>query len=84
LSVTTETSFYSPQYNGKAYWYFTDGKSFGFAPTNVINQNSADITDQSSNLRLSWHLTGTSGGYRIGNVVGLNSDTTYLKKIYLN
>jgi hypothetical protein len=84
LSVTTETTLNSPQFYGRAYWYFTNGQSFGFAPTNVINQGNADVYDQSSNLRLSWHLDGVSGGWRIGNVITLNSDTTYIKKIYLN
>jgi hypothetical protein len=84
LSVTTETTLNSPQFYGRAYWYFTNGLSFGFAPTNVIYQGSADTTDQSSNLRLSWHLDGVSGGWRLGNAINLSGDTTYLKKIYLN
>jgi hypothetical protein len=82
--VTTETILNQPQYYGGAYWYFTDGYSFGFAPIFTITQNTADTFDQSSNLRLSWHLDGSSGGWRLGFITSLNGDTDYYKKIYLN
>ena len=84
LNVTTETILNQPQFYGGAYWYFTDGYSFGFAPNFTINQSSADSFDQSSNLRLSWHLVRSNGGWRLGNITYLNDDTNYYKKIYLN
>ena len=84
LSVTTETTVNNPRFYGRAYWYFTNGISFGFAPTYVIDQNRADVTDLNSNLRLSWHLDGLNGGWRLGCLTDLYSETTYLKKIYLN
>ena len=84
LNATTQTILNQPQYYGGAYWYFTDGKSFGFAPNFTINQTSADSFDQSSNLRLSWHLDGSNGGWRLGNITYLNADTYFYKKMYLN
>ena len=82
LNATTQTIRNQPQYNGGAYWYFTDGKSFGFAPKFTIDQSSADFFDHSSNLRLSWHLTGADG-WRLGDAIWLANET-YYKKIYLN
>ncbi len=84
LNATTQTIRNQPKYNGGAYWYFTDGKSFGFSPNFTIDQNIADVNDQSSNLKLSWHLDGSNGGERLGNITNLNRDTNYYKKIYLN
>jgi hypothetical protein len=84
LNVTTDTIINQPRLSEGTYWYLTDGQSFGFAPNSQISQTSADTTDQSSNLRLSWHLVVANGGWRLGNITYLNDDTTYYKKMYLN
>ena len=72
--VFTETVLNTPQLLNEAYWYLTlntflDGfGSIGFAPTEDIDQASADIEDDSDPLRLSWHLDGVNGGYRLGGI----------------
>ena len=82
LNATHQTILNEPAYYRGAYWYFTDGLSFGFSPNYTINQYSADYFDHSSNLRLSWHLQG-SDGWRLGNALWLSNETFY-KKINLN
>jgi hypothetical protein len=62
----TQTNLNQPQYYDAAYWYFTDNKSFGFAPSSSIYQNIADTFDTGSNKRLSWHLDKINGGWRLG------------------
>ncbi|RNA24927.1 kinesin kif17 [Brachionus plicatilis] len=80
-AVLTPTTISSPVFVGSAYWYLTDGKSFGFAPDSTINQGSADSHDISSPYRLSWHLTG-SGGWRLGNLTNL-PDNVYKKYVLI-
>jgi hypothetical protein len=76
--VFTETVINTPQLLNGAYWYYTlsttwpDQGSIGFAPTNSINQNSADFGNWTDPLRLSWHLVEGQGGYRLGDI---NRDT---------
>ncbi len=76
--VFTETVINTPQLLNGAYWYYTlsttdpEQGSIGFAPTNSINQNSADYGNWTDPLRLSWHLMEGSGGYRLGDI---NRDT---------
>jgi hypothetical protein len=82
LSVTTQTTLDQPNLVGQAYWYFTSNYSFGFAPTNEIDQFDGDVFDKNSNLRVSWHLD-TRGGYRLGNIMSLNSNTNHYKKVFL-
>ena len=84
LSVTKQTVLNQPKFIGAAFWYFTDSKSFGFSPTSTIKQNIADDYDQESNLRVSWHLDVKDGGWRLGDLVRLNNDTNYYKKIFIN
>lgn len=49
------------------YWYFTPNQSFGFSPSPIIQQDSADIYDDNiDNQRVSWHLDQGVGGYRLG------------------
>jgi hypothetical protein len=80
--VLTTTVVNTPHlYNG-VYWYFTDGTSFGFSLNPSVSQSSGDTGSTDPYYRLSWHLDGSSGGYRAGNVLGLNGDTTYSKVIY--
>jgi hypothetical protein len=80
----TQTNLNQPQYYDSAYWYFTQGKSFGYAPNSTITQNSADSFDNGSNKRLSWHLDQNFGGWRLGDLTSLNSDKNYYKIIYIN
>ena len=85
--VFTQTVQNTPQLINGTYWYYTlgisitdVGGSIGFAPTPSINQNAADIEE--GGQRLSWHVTGTEGGYRIGTITGLNDATDYLKQVW--
>ena len=80
--VFTETVINTPQLINGTYWYNTPNQSIGFAPTGTISQSSADITDYSSGLRLSWHLHPTVGGWRLGSATGLNDSTVYLKQVW--
>jgi hypothetical protein len=73
LDILTTTPLIQPRLVNGAWWYFTPGRSFGFAPNSNIFQGSADHIDcgnaphtncKDSN-RLSWHLN-DMGGYRLG------------------
>ena len=76
--VFTETEINTPQLLNGAYWYLTldthpdpgfEIGSIGFAPAGaVIDQDSADVEDNSDPLRLSWHLDAVIGGYRLGGI----------------
>jgi len=85
--VFTETVINTPQLLNGAYWYYTlvtthpTHGSIGFAPTNIINQNSADYGTEGEQ-RLSWHLIANIGGYRIGNDTSLNNSSAYLKQVW--
>jgi len=79
-AVFTETVRNTPQLLNGTYWYNTPTWSIGFAPTNVINQSSADFG--TTGLRLSWHLHPSTGGYRLGDILDLNSSTAYLKQVW--
>lgn len=59
------------------FWYFVDGKAFGFAESKHIQLSSADTVEGAD--RLSWHLTGSSG-WRSGNSSSINKD--WYKLIY--
>ena len=73
LDILTTTELNKPRLVNGAWWYFTPGKSFGFAPSSSITQSSADIFDCDASLsckdsnRLSWHLD-IRTGWRIGNI----------------
>ena len=95
--VFTETVLNTPQLINGTYWYNTPNQSIGFAPTNVIDQNLADISEAngwrisptnntsysspSSPLRLSWHQYSNDGGWRLGDLIALRS-TAYLKQVW--
>lgn len=86
-AVFAETGNNVTTKNNETYWYFNSGKSIGFAPSSVITQSSADTTDYSSLYRMSWHAgyCGAGllcGGWRVGNLTGLNSDNNYVRAIY--
>jgi hypothetical protein len=80
--VFAETVINTPQLINGTYWYYTQNNSIGFSPTNIITQNPADNTDQSSPLRLSWHLLTNEGGWRLGATTWLNGSTDYLKQVW--
>ena len=96
VQVFTETVKNTPQLLNGTYWYYTLNTSqargqnlgsIGFAPTSSIDQNSADISNGSDPLRLSWHLHEAdpgwlvNGGYRLGSLA-LNESTDYLKQVW--
>ena len=74
--VFTETATNTPQLLNGTYWYNTSTLSIGFAPTSIIDQFQADVSEAngwrisptdntnysspSSPLRLSWHLVNDS------------------------
>ena len=69
----------------------TSNYSFGFSD-NKIEQFYADKSDCKieTNLfnctdenKLSWHLTGINGGWRIGSICNLNTSPKYQKYIFL-
>jgi hypothetical protein len=80
--VFTETVINTPQLINGTYWYYTQNKSIGFSPTNIITQSPADSTDMSSPLRLSWHLLTSDGGWRLGATTWLNDSTAYLQQVW--
>jgi len=82
-SILTQTDLNTPRLINGAYWYFTDKKSFGFADSSIISQSSCDTYGPYDNLRLCWHLSNGAGGYRIGQISGLTSDTTYRKLMFV-
>ena len=93
--VFTETVRNTPQLLNGTYWYYTldtlpdiraNLGSIGFAPTGVINQSTADTSNASDPLRLSWHLHENAvdlvdGGYRLGTLT-LNFSSDYLKQVW--
>jgi hypothetical protein len=61
-------------------WYFRTGYSMGFAATSqTLNLNQCDYNN-SGWQRFCTHLT-VDGGYRIGDIIGLNNSTAY-ERIY--
>jgi uncharacterized coiled-coil protein SlyX len=87
--VFSQTGYNETVENNGTYWYLNPTQSMGFAPTASIYQSSADTSDMSDPLRMSWHL-GTwcnpepsiCGGWRVGATVGLNSSTDYERAIW--
>eukprot|EP01041_Mallomonas_annulata_P005303 gene5303-10610_t len=79
FNSTGSTSLAFP-FNG-AYWYYYPTYSFGFSPSQTINLRRADILTSDCNLRLSWHLDLSYGGYRAGCNTDLYS-TSWRKVIY--
>jgi hypothetical protein len=61
-------------------WYYRTGYSMGFAdPSQALNLSSCDFNNTGWQ-RFCVHLA-SNGGYRIGDIVGLNSSTAY-ERIY--
>jgi len=83
LNVTTENSLFNPTFYGEAaYWYFTNGKSFGFVPIDTISQRYYAFDIRELNSRILWDLNGVSVS-GLGNATWLAYET-FFKKIYLN
>ena len=78
--VLKRTKMIEPHEHNDVWWYFTDGVSFGFAPDGVIKQQQADTHNHRDNKRLSWHLGGSSGGYRAGNE---KSSSSFVKCLWV-
>jgi hypothetical protein len=83
LRVLAVTELNKPNYVGSAYWYYTPKKSFGFAPTSSINQISCDYYDLDNKLKLCWHTNYSKGGWRLGNIVDLDSNSVYSKYVFV-
>ena len=87
--VFSQTGYNETVENNGTYWYLNPTQSMGFAPTASIYQSSADTSEMSDPLRMSWHL-GTwcnpepsiCGGWRVGATLGLNSSTDYERAIW--
>ncbi len=79
--VFTKTAKNTPNLHNGAYWYYTPHYSMGFAPNSTINQVNCDDFDRSNNQRVSWHSSGSIGGWRLGSVLHLDYNTRYYKVI---
>ena len=82
-NIMTNTSRTVPRLVNDVWWYYTQGSSFGFAPAWQITQNPTDTTLIGGENRLSWTLTGSSGGYRVGTNTNLNTSNSFKKFVYL-
>ena len=80
--VLKNTSRNQPYLHNGAYWYYTHSYSIGYSPISNIDQTICDYLDKLSNKRLCWRLDG-SGGYRIGSITDLYSDTRFSKIILI-
>jgi hypothetical protein len=93
-AIFTPTGQNETTLNNGNYFYFNQNQSMGFSPVALINQTSADTwaagpgwgneLDETSPLRLSWHLSNgnMNGGWRVGSVIWLNGSTDYTRYIY--
>jgi hypothetical protein len=83
--ILSQTARNTPTLHNGAYWYYTPNvggaRSIGFAPNTTILQFNVDVFDQSNNQRVSWYLTGTNGGWRLGSLTGLDQNSHYNKVI---
>ena len=81
--VFTVTDKTPKQHNG-VYWYMVPSSSFGFSFCEQVSLCSADTHGSPhEDMRLSWHLDQSCGGYRCGTNTSLNSDTVWRKVIYV-
>ena len=89
--TSSKTTAYKPSWNANpsynVYWYNYPTQSFGFAGSSIIDLNTADLADSSTNYddntRLSWFLDQSMwGGYRAGtNILGY-TNSVWRKVIY--
>jgi len=85
--ILTITKKDQPRLVNGAWWYFTPGISFGFAPnSNILQDGNADFYDKYTDpKRLGWHLD-EGVGCRLGTLTHNNSPgipSTYKKIILL-
>ena len=93
LNILNQSIVDEPVKINKVYWYFTPDNSFGFSLNYRIKQKGADIYDCTEknafnctdSKRLSWHLGGTAGGWRLGTLTNkeYTIPITYRKIILL-
>ncbi|CAF1111037.1 unnamed protein product [Brachionus calyciflorus] len=83
FQILINTTINSPNLVRSAYWYMTPGQSFGFSRSNRIYQSQADIYIVADPERLSWHLDLSYGGWRLGNITGLNNSISYKKFLFV-
>ena len=84
LDILTTTVINQPRLVNGAWWYFTPGISFGFAPdSNIVQEPYCDKYDPSNTKRLSWELEGTCGRLGSLNTVANTIPSTYRKIIML-
>jgi hypothetical protein len=67
-----------------AHWYCRRERGFGFAPNDDVERGNAwaDGNHRDDPLRLSWYIEGTSGGYRAGDVFGLENSSEWRKLVW--
>ena len=87
--ITNPTVTNKPVLENGVYWYFTPGKSFGYSPVYEISQSNSDPIDTpvhnsgtGGDKRLSWHTTGSNGGWRLGRTYSLDNSNDYKKMIF--
>lgn len=68
--------------NNGVQWYYS-GQAWGFAdPADELALDSCDGDD--GDLRTCWYANQEKGGYRCGNVTGLNDDSTWQRYIFVS
>lgn len=85
--VFSQTGYNETVENNGTHWYLNPNQSMGFAPTAAIQQSSADTSNLSDPLRMSWHLgfcgaDYVCGGWRVGATNGLNNSQDYERAIW--
>jgi len=81
LNVTSPNSL---TFDNNVYWYYDLNNQitygFGFSDQSYTSRNQCDL--DSGNGRVCWHHSSQYGGYRCGNAVSLNYDSTWARYIY--
>ena len=80
--VFLNTSALNPQYSEGVYWYYEIGNSVGFTAVKDTTTRNGDTGTSKPEGRLSWIMTGKSGGFRAGNLTNSAELSTYLKQVY--
>jgi len=66
-------------------WYYHTSRSWGFAPASAtVSLSTCDIESVDGDRRLCWHTTNNAmqGGWRCGEMTGLNADSTFERVIF--
>jgi len=80
ITKSTRDTVKATGHNG-AFWYLFPGYSFGFSSVERIHLNTADVAEQNSPDRLSWHLDGR-GEFRAGSLKDLNHKSDIEKVLF--